>query len=156
MDINMTLFGQTFAMIVFVWFTMKFVWPLIDVAITERQEKIAEGLAAAERGSQDMELAKEKASELLREAKQQASEIVDQANKRHAEVVDSAKGDAKVEADKIIASAMAELDQELNRAKDELRTKLSSLAVSGAEQILERSIGDKDHQDMLAKLAEQI
>lgn len=156
MDINMTLFGQTLAMIVFVWFTMKFVWPLLDSAITERQNKIAEGLAAAERGSQDMELAKEKASDLLREAKQQAAEIVDQAKKRHAEVVDSAKGDAKVEADKIVASGKMELEQELNSAREQLRSQLSVLAVSGAEQILERAIGDKDHQDMLSKLAEQI
>ncbi len=148
--------GQTVAMFVFVWFTMKFVWPLLDSAITERQQKIAEGLAAAERGSQDMELAKEKASELLREAKQQASEIVDQANKRHAEVVDSAKDDAKVEADKILATGRTELEQEINKAREQLRSQLSALAVSGAEQILERSIGEKDHQQMLSKLAEQI
>jgi F-type H+-transporting ATPase subunit b len=152
----MTLFWEMVTFAFFVLFCMKYVWPPLLAAIEERQNKIAEGLAAAERGSQDMELAKERASELLREAKQQAADIVDQANKRHAEVVDSAKGDAKVEADKILASGKAELDQEVNRAKDELRSKLSGLAVSGAEQILERAIGEKDHQDLLAKLAAQI
>ncbi len=156
MDFNMTLFGQSFAMIVFVWFTMKYVWPLLDAAITERQEKIAEGLAASERGSQDLELAKEKATDMLKEAKQQAADIVEQANKRHSQVVDSAKDDAREEAERIKAGAMAELEQELNRARESLRSQVSALAISGAEKILERSINEQDHQDLLNKLAEQI
>ncbi len=156
MNINITLIYEMVVFAGFVLFCMKFVWPPLMDAIEERQNKIAEGLAAAERGSQDRELAKKEAVELLREAKQQAAEIVDQANKRHSQVVESAKDDARVEADRIKAGAMAELDQELNRAKESLRAQLAQLAVAGAEKILERSINQQDHQDLLNKLAEQI
>jgi len=155
-NINITLIYEMVVFAGFVLFCMKFVWPPLMDAIEERQNKIAEGLAAAERGSQDRELAKKEAVELLREAKQQAAEIVDQANKRHSQVVESAKDDARVEADRIKAGAMAELDQELNRAKESLRAQLAQLAVAGAEKILERSINQQDHQDLLNKLAEQI
>ncbi len=156
MDINFTLFLEMIAFAVFVVFCMKFVWPPLMKAIEDRQNKIAEGLAAAERGSQDMELAKESAAEILKEAKQQAATIVDQANKRHSQVVESAKDDARAEADRIIKLAMDELDQELNRAREQLRSQLSTLAVKGAEQILERNINEKDQQDILSRLAEQI
>jgi F-type H+-transporting ATPase subunit b len=90
MDPNMTLVGQTIAMIAFVWFTMKYIWPHLDAAITERQEKISEGLAAADRGQNDLELAKKSATETMREAKDKAAELLDQAKKRHFEIVDSA------------------------------------------------------------------
>ncbi|PIP79387.1 MAG: F0F1 ATP synthase subunit B [Gammaproteobacteria bacterium CG22_combo_CG10-13_8_21_14_all_40_8] len=156
MNINMTLILEMIVFAGFVFFCMKFVWPPLMAAIEERQNKIAEGLAAAERGSQDRELAKREAANLLREAKLQAAEIVEQANKRHSQVVESAKGDAKIEADRIKAGAMAELDQEMNRAKESLRAQLAGLAVAGAEKILERSINAQDHQDLLNKLAEQI
>lgn len=156
MDINFTLILEMIAFAVFVGFCMKFVWPPLMNAIEDRQNKIAEGLAAAERSSQDLELAKESAAQILKEAKEQAAGIVDQANKRHASVVDSAKDDARQEADKIIASAMAELDQELNRAREQLRQQLSTLAVQGAEKILERSINEKDQEDILSRLAEQL
>ena len=156
MDINSTLIYEMIAFAIFVFFCMKFVWPPLMTAIEDRQKKIAEGLAAAERGSQDMELAKENAAEILKEAKQQAASIVDQANKRHSQVVESAKDDARVEGERIIKAAMAELDQEVNRAREQLRNQLSSLAVQGAEQILERSINKKDQEDILSRLAEQI
>lgn len=156
MDINSTLIYEMIAFAIFVFFCMKFVWPPLMKAIEDRQSKIAEGLAAAERGSQDMELAKENAAEILKEAKQQAASIVDQANKRHSQVVDSAKDDARVEGERIIKAAKAELDQELNRAREQLKNHLSALAVQGAEQILERSINKKDQEDILSRLAEQI
>lgn len=156
MDINQTLIWQMVAFACFVFFCMKFVWPPLMAVIEERQKKIAEGLAASERGSQDLELAQERATDMLKEAKQQAAEIVEQANKRHSQVVDSAKDDAREEADRIKAGAMAELEQELNRARESLRSQVSALAISGAEKILERSINEQDHQDLLNKLAEQI
>jgi len=155
-NINMTLVYEMIAFAIFVYFCMKFVWPPLIAVIEERQQKIAEGLAAAERGSQDLELAKESALDILKEAKQQAAGIVEQANKRHSQVVEAAKDDARVEAERIIAGAMAELDQELNRAREQLRGQLSALAVQGAEQILERNINEKDQQDILSRLAEQI
>jgi len=156
MDLNATIFGQTIAFIVFVWFCMKFVWPPLMNAIEERQAKIAEGLEASERGEQDLHLAKEKASQYLVDAKAQAAEIVDQANKRHAQIVDSAKDDARTEAAKIKVGADAEIEQEINRAKEQLRTQVAGLAVQGAEKILARSIDATAHQDILDKLATEI
>jgi len=156
MDINITLFGQTIAFIVFVWFCMKYVWPPLIGAIEERQAKIAQGLEASERGAKDLELAQEKATDYLSEAKAQAAEIVEQANKRHAQIVDGAKDDARAEADKIKAGANAEIEQEINRAREVLRAQVATLAVQGAEKILERSIDAGQHQDILDKLAKEI
>jgi len=155
-NINLTLLAEMVVFAFFVLFCMKFVWPPLMKAIEDRQNKIAEGLAAAERGTQDMVLAKEQATELLREAKVQAAELVEQAKKRHDQVVEAAKEDAREEADRVKAGAMAELAQELNRAREHLRSKLSALAVAGAEKVLERSINAQDHEHMLAKLAEEI
>jgi F-type H+-transporting ATPase subunit b len=152
MDPNMTLVGQTIAMIAFVWFTMKYIWPHLDAAITERQEKISEGLAAADRGQNDLELAKKSATETMREAKDKAAELLDQAKKRHFEIVDSAKVDAKSEADKIKAGAQAEIEQEVHRAREELRKQVSVLAIAGAEKILQRSIDASAQADILESL----
>jgi len=156
MDINATIFGQTIAFMVFVWFCMKFVWPPLMNAIEERQTKIAEGLEASERGEKDLQLAQDKATQYLSDAKNQAAEIVDQANKRHAQIVDSAKGDARDEAAKIKAGANAEIEQEVYRAKEQLRTQVAGLAVQGAEKILARSIDAAAHQDILDKLATEL
>lgn len=156
MDINITILGQTIAFIVFVLFCMKYVWPPLIGAIEERQAKIAQGLEASERGAKDLELAQEKATKYLAEAKAQAAEIVEQANKRHAQIVDGAKDDARDEAEKIKAGANAEIEQEINRAREALRSQVATLAVQGAEKILERSIDASQHQDILDKLAKEI
>ncbi|MDQ7048374.1 MAG: F0F1 ATP synthase subunit B [Enterobacterales bacterium] len=156
MDFNMTLLGQTIAMIVFVWFTMKYIWPHLDAAISERQEKIADGLAAADRSQHDLELAQKKAAETMREAKDKAAELLDQAKKRHAEIVDSAKDDARGEADKIKVGAQAEIEQEVHRAREELRKQVSALAVAGAEKILQRSIDASAHADILDSLVAEL
>jgi len=155
-DFNATLIGQTIAMIFFVWFTMKFIWPLLDGMITERQEKIAEGLAAADRSQHDLELAQKKAAETMREAKEKAAELLDQAKKRHAEIVDSAKDDARAEANKIKAGAQAEIEQEVHRAREELRKQVSVLAVAGAEKILQRSIDASAQADILDSLVAEL
>ncbi len=156
MDPNMTLLGQTIAMIVFVWFTMKYIWPHLDAAITERQEKIAEGLAAADKGEHDLELAKQNAADTMRDAKDKAAELLDQAKKRHSEIVDSAKDDARSEADKIKAGAEAEIAQEVSRAREELRKQVSVLAIAGAEKILKRSIDASAHADILDSLVAEL
>lgn len=156
MDFNATLIGQTIAMIVFVVFTMKYVWPHLEAAITERQNKIAEGLAAAEKGTHDLELAKESASKTLKEAKAQAAELIDQAKKRHSEIVDSAKDDARAEAEKILNGAKAEIEQEVNRAREQLRAQLATLAVAGAEKILERNIDASAQNDIVEKLVAEL
>ena len=156
MDPNMTLLGQTIAMIAFVAFTMKYIWPHLDGAITERQEKIAEGLAAADKGEHDLELAKKFAAETMREAKDKAATLLDQAKKRHSEIVDSAKDDARSEADKIKAGAQAEIEMEVSRAREELRKQVSVLAIAGAEKILQRSIDASAQADILDSLVAEL
>ncbi len=126
MNINLTLFLQMIAFAVFVWFCMKFVWPPIVNALAERKTKIAEGLAAAERGHHEQELGQKRAKEIMQEAKQQAAEIVNQAQKRAAEIVEEAKGDGDTEGERILTAAKAEIEQETNRAREELREKVAA------------------------------
>lgn len=156
MNVNATLIINMIFFAAFVWFCMKFVWPHIMSAIKERQDKIAEGLAASERSQKDLELAQEKAAELLREAKQQSAEIVDSAKKRHAEIVDSAKDDARSEAEKIKNGAMDEIEQEVNRAREQLRSKVATLAVAGAEKVIERNIDEAANNDLFEKLVKEL
>ncbi|MDB3855871.1 F0F1 ATP synthase subunit B [Halieaceae bacterium] len=156
MNINLTLFGQMIAFVLFVVFCMKYVWPHIIAAMQERAEKIADGLAAADRASHDLELAQEKAVEHLKEAKAEAAGIIDAANKRGNQIVDEAKGQAVVEADRIKVSAQAEIDQEVNRAKELLRTQVGALALAGAEKILEASIDESAHSGLVDKLAAEL
>ncbi|MCU7372981.1 F0F1 ATP synthase subunit B [Paucibacter sp. O1-1] len=156
MNFNATLFGQTVAFILFVWFCMKFVWPPLMNAIEERQKKIADGLADAGRAAKDPELAQIKATEQLKEAKVTANEIIEQANKRKAQIVEEAKAVANVERAKIIAQGNAEIENERNRVKDDLRKQVATLAVVGAEKILERSIDPAAHSDIVNKLVAEI
>lgn len=156
MNINLTLFGQTIAFVLFVFFCMKFVWPPIIAMLDERQKKIADGLAEAERGMQQQEIAEQEAAKQLSEAKQQASEILGQAQKRANEMVEDAKSVATDEGNRIKEAAHAEVEKEVNRAKEALRGQVSSIAVAGAERILKKEINASSHQDILDDLAAQI
>ncbi|MDH4108767.1 MAG: F0F1 ATP synthase subunit B [Gammaproteobacteria bacterium] len=156
MDINMTLIGQTIAMVVFVWFCMKFIWPPIMTAIEERQTQIADGLAAAERGQQDLEKAKSEAAKIVDEARKQASGILDQAHARANEIVSEGKADGVKERDRQLIAARAEIEQEANRAREELRGQVSAIAIASAEKILRREIDGKSHEDILNKLAAEL
>jgi F-type H+-transporting ATPase subunit b len=156
MNFNATLIGQSITFIVFVWFCMKFVWPPIMHALDERRKKIADGLAAAERGKHEKELAEERASEILRDAKEQAGVIISRADKRAAEIVDEAKGDARVEGDRLKIAAQAEIVQEVNRVKEELRGQVVSIALAGAGKVLEREVNESTHAELLNKLAAEI
>jgi F-type H+-transporting ATPase subunit b len=156
MNINLTLFLQMIAFAVFVWFCMKYVWPPIVNALAERKTKIAEGLAAAERGHHEQELGQQRASEIMKEAKSQAAEIVNQANKRATEIVDEAKQDAREEGARLVHAAQAEIDQEINRAREELREKVAALAVTAAEKILEKEIDPTTHTIIVDSFAKQI
>lgn len=156
MIINATLIGQSIAFFFFVWFCLKFVWPPLITALEERKKKIADGLAAAERGKHEQELAEQKAKEELLAAKKQASDIIAQAQKRATEIVDEAKTDAREEGDRIKAAAGAELDQEINRAKEDLRKQVSVLAVAGAEKVLAAEIDASKHSKVLDDLVAQI
>jgi F-type H+-transporting ATPase subunit b len=156
MNFNATLIGQTITFIVFVWFCMKYIWPPLMAALDERNARISEGLAAAQRGQQDLVDAQAKVSDSLNDAKQQAQEIINQAQKRANEIVDEAKGDARDEADKIKVAASADIDQQINSAREELRKEVSSIALAGAEQILKREVDAKVHAAVLDELVAQI
>ena len=156
MDINMTLLGQTIAMIVFVWFCMKFIWPPLLAAIEERQEKIAEGLAAADKGQESLEKAKAEAERIVEDARKQATGILDQAHSRANEIVADGKADGVKERERQLAAAKAEIEQETNRAREELRGQVSAIAVASAEKILNREIDGKQHEDILGKLAAEL
>ncbi len=156
MNINLTLIGQSITFVVFVWFCLKFVWPPIMNALHERQKKIADGIAAAERGVHEQELAEKKAVETIHAAKEQANEIIGQAQKRASEIVDEAKSDAREEGERLVTAAKAEIEQEVNRAKEQLRSQVASIAVVGAGKVLKREIDDKAHSDMLDELVTEI
>ena len=156
MNINLSLFAQAASFALFIWFTVKFIWPPVIRAIEQRQKTIADGLAAAERGKQDLELASKRASELIREAKEQAQEIIAQAEKRGTQLVEEAKTGAKAEGDRIVTAAKAEIQQEVSRAKDALRAQVAVLAIQGAEKILRREVDAKAHADLLAAVATEL
>ena len=156
MDINLTLLGQSIAMLVFVWFCMKFIWPPLMQAIEERQTQIADGLAAAERGEQSLEKAKVESDEIVDNARKQATTILDQAHARANEIVAEGKADGVKERERQLAAARSEVEQETNRAREELRGQVSAIAVASAEKILRREIDSKTHEDILSKLAAEL
>lgn len=156
MNFNATLIGQSITFIVFVWFCMKFIWPPVMHALEERKKKIADGLAAAEHGKHEQELAEERAKEILREAKDQAGEIISRADKRAAEIVEEAKDDAREEGARLLTAARAEIDQEVNRAREALRGKVVSIALAGAGKVLEREVDESAHGELMTKLAAEI
>ncbi len=156
MNMNATLLGQAIAFFIFVVFCMKYVWPPIMSAIEERQKKIADGLAAADRAAKDLDLAQANASEQLKEAKRTAFDIIEQANKRKSQIIEEAKAEASAERTKILEQGQAELEMERNRARDELRKQVAELAVSSAEKIIEQSIDAKAHDEYLRKVTEQL
>jgi len=143
-------------MIVFVWFCMKYIWPPLLEALEERQEKIAHGLAAADQGEQRLEEAKAEADEIVGDARKQATGILDQAHARANEIVAEGKADGAKERNRQLDAAKSEIEQEANRAREELRGQVSAIAVASAEKILRREIDDKQHEDILSKLAGEL
>lgn len=156
MDLNVTLIGQMITFAVFIWFTMKFIWPHITKAMHDREKKIADGLAAAEKGKRDLELAQHKSVEILQETKLKASQIVDVANKRGVHIVEEAKEAARKESKRLIAGAQIEIEQQTQQVKDELRTQAGNLAVKMAGKIVAREIDPKAHQTLLDKMVEAL
>ena len=156
MDINMTLIGQSIAMIVFVWFCMKFIWPPLLAALEERQQQIEEGLAAADKGKESLVKAAAEADEIVAEARKQATGILDQAHARANEIVADGKLDGVKERERQLSAAKAEIEQEANRAREELRGQVSAIAIASAEKILNREIDGKAHDDILGKLAQEL
>ena len=153
---NLTLVIQGLAFFAVAWLVMKFGWPHIIAAIEERQQKIAEGLAAADNAQKNLAQAEEKANEELKAARAKANEIIDQAHQRANQIVDAAKQDAVAEAGRQKALAEAEIDAASNRAREELRKQVSALAVTGAEKLLKREIDANAHKALIDELAAQL
>ena len=156
MNLNATLFAQLVVFLILAWFTMKYVWPPIMKALDERATKIADGLAAAERGRQSLDLAAKHSAETVREGKDKVSELIAQAEKRAQQIIEEAKEQAKIEADRVVAGAQAEIEQEAARVKELLRERVAELAVAGAEKILRREIDVRAHADMLSAIKQDL
>ena len=156
MNINMTLIGQSITFAIFVWFCMKYVWPPIVSALEARKKQIADGLAAADRGKHELELAAKRASETMHEAKLKASDIIAQAEKRAVQIVEEAKGAAKDEGDRMISAAKAEIEQESHRAREALRGEVAALVVAGAGKVLRREVNAKAHADLLEAIKNEL
>jgi F-type H+-transporting ATPase subunit b len=155
-DINLTLIGQIVAMAVFVWFCMKFVWPMLLGTIEQRQTEIANGLAAAEKGQSSLATAKVEVDKIIAAARDQARGIIDQANTRAVGIVEQGKADGEAARKAQVEAGRAELGVELNRAREELRGQVAKIAVAGAEKVLGREIDANAHRDLLGKLAAEL
>jgi F-type H+-transporting ATPase subunit b len=156
MNITLTLFGQMVTFAIFVWFCMKFVWPVILTSLEERQNKIEDGLNFAEKAARELAETKLEIDKKIGDAKTEASVIIDQANKRASQIVEEAKIKASDEGDRIKIAAQSEIDLEINRAKEKLRKSVSELAIVGAEKILEKAVDRETNKDLLDKLAKEL
>jgi F-type H+-transporting ATPase subunit b len=156
MNINLTLITQGVAFFLFIWFTVKFVWPPLVRAIEQRQKVIAEGLAAAEKGKQSLEVSARQAEAELKSARERAADIIGQAEKRAAQMIDEARNAAREEGGREKAAAKAEIDQEVSRARETLREQVAQLAVAGAEKILRREVNAQAHAELLTQLKKEI
>lgn len=156
MNLNLTLLGQTITFAVFVWFCMKFIWPPLTRALEDRRNQIADGLAAAERGRRELELAEKRALEILKKAKGEAAEVIAAAEKRAAEIADVAKVQAKAEAERILNAVQADIEQEVNRAREQLRRHVAELAVAAACRILEQEIDGARHARLVESVVKQL
>lgn len=156
MNINLTLIGQSIIFFLFTWFCMRFVWPPIMLALTQRKNQIADDLALAEKGRHELDLSQKKAIEVIRESKTKASDIINMAEKRADEIADEAKENAKLEAERILMAAKGDIEQEANRAKEQLRASLAGLVVAGASKVLEKEITAADHDQLLKNIVNEL
>lgn len=156
MNINATLFGQAVVFTILIWFSWKFIWPPLVKAVEDRQRKIADGLAAAERGQKELQQSHGQAAEIVNEAREKALRIVDQANRRSSEIIEEARTTALAEGQRLLTDARQEVSLEQARARDALRKDVAVLAVAGASRLLEREIDPKAHADLIEKLAREI
>jgi F-type H+-transporting ATPase subunit b len=156
MSFNLTLIAQAVAFALFIWFTVKFIWPPVLRAIEARQKTIADGLAAAEQGKRSLELSTRQADEEVKKARERSAEVLSQAEKRAAQLIEEAKNAAKEEGNREKAAAKAEIAQEVTRAREQLRDQVASLAVAGAEKILRREVNAKAHSDLLESIKQQL
>jgi len=153
---NITLVIQGFAFFVLVLVTMKFIWPPIIAAIEDRQNKIAEGLSQAEKARKELADADARVADEIKKARAEAATIIDKAHQQATQIVDKARQDAIVEATKQKAIAAADIEAQAHKARDELRGKVASLAMAGAEKILKREIDANAHKALIDQLVTEI
>ncbi len=156
MEINFTLIGEMITFALFVWFTMKFIWPPVTKAMTDRQKKIADGLEAAEHGKNSLELAKKKALQLLAETRKNSSHLIDEANSRAVKIVEEAKLRGEKEGRQMVINSQSEIDLQIDRAKEELRKEVVDVAMRGAAKILGKEIDRSTHKKLLDELISEI
>ena len=156
MNLNATLFAQFVVFFILAGFTMKFVWPPLMKALDERAEKIASGLAAADRGKAEMAAAAKTAQNELASARDEGQKRIADAEKRAQMIADEIKANAQAEAARIVSQAKADAEQQVTRAREELRAQVAGLAVKGAEQILKREVNAAAHADLLSQLAVEL
>jgi len=155
-NLNITLILQSIAMMIFVWFCMKFIWPPLLKAMDERRARIADGLAASDRAEKELAAAKQQVGEQIREARDKAGEIVEQANVRHGQIMEQAKDDALEERARQVSAAESEISLATNQAREDLRASVARLAFLGAGQILDKEIDAETHRQLLDKLIAEI
>jgi F-type H+-transporting ATPase subunit b len=156
MNINLTLIGQAISFGIFVWFCVKYVWPPLLKALEERETRIADGLAAAEKGQRDLESAGQKVEEILQEGRNKAQEFIAQSQRRGDEIIEQAKHTAIEEGERLLAAARGQIGQERNEARESLRKEVAVLALTGAEQVLMREIDAAAHREVLDKLTAEL
>ena len=156
MNINLTLIIQMIVFALVVWFTMSKVWPHLMTMIEERQKKIAQGLAAADKGEAELAQAREGAEAILREARERGGKIIEQAQHRANDIVEQARTTATQEGQRLVASAQQQIGLETSRARESLRREVGQIAVAAAAKLLEREIDPRAHQELISKLAAQI
>mgnify|MGYP001185004672 CR=1 FL=1 len=156
MNINATIIGQALVFAILIWFSWRFIWPPLMKAVEDRQKKIADGLAAAERGQKELQQSHGEANGIVNEARDKALKIVDQANRRSNEIIEEARATAISEGQRLVGDARQEVVLEQSRARDALRKDVAALAVAGASKLLEREIDPKAHADLIEKLAREI
>lgn len=156
MSIGATLLGQMITFLLFALFTMRFVWPPIQRALAQRQSKIADGLAAAERGHHDLALAKENAAKHLKDAKLEVGRLVEEAKRQAAQIIEEAKLQAREEGHKLVKKAEAEIEQLSRQARDALRDEVGAMVLLGTERLLEKNIDASAHQQLLNQLVEEL
>ncbi len=149
MNINLTLIGQTLTFAAFVWFCMKYVWPPIVGALETRHRTIVDGLAAAERGQHELDLAAKRAAGILREARQGAAEILARADEHSVRIIDDARVAARAEGDRQLAAARAEMELEVFQAREQLRTQVAQLVIAVAEKVVAREVDARAHADLI-------
>jgi len=155
-SINVTMIGQLIAFAIFVWFTKAYVWPPLAQAMREREQRIADGLAASERGAEELEKARADYEQTMAEARQKASEVLAQADRRSSEMIEQAREDARREGERMIEQARSEINQELTRARQSLREEVAGIAAAGAGRILKREIDADTHKSLIEDLVAEI